>query len=191
MKSSGLVGLLLLAAPLAASAADNIFHFGPMVGWGRGGVSDPDGPTGTATTIIPSLIATLDWDRDVRLFGQLYTDRYKLKPNGTSKIAQDVKQTGINTSVQYRLRVARDFRPWIGAGLGYAQNSFSKRYTVDKDGYLAARYPDRDESAINFVINAAISWEVNDRFRVALIPQYEYPINGSAKMLSVGLALLF
>lgn len=184
-----LVAALALAA--ASSAQADEFRFGIMGAYAQLSTEDPNGRTEDASKGIPSLIGTFEWDRNSRVFGQLYQYKYKLT-SSTTQIGQKVERTGANISLQQQFRVARAFRPWLGLGLGFSEDSFSGRHTIDQDGFLAATFPNRSESSFNGIINAAVDWAVSDRWNVGGVVQYETPFgDGGVEALVVGVTLTF
>ena len=45
-----------------------------------------------------------------------------------------------------------NWAPWLGLGLDLSRSDYSKRHTVDSDGFLLERFSDRDETGLGLVI---------------------------------------
>ncbi len=116
-----------------------IFSFSP---------EDPDGPTDSEFSFsLFNVFYLMDLGRDTRLFTNLSYIDYSVSAS-TSNIAQDVSRYSIATVYQTRFRPSRNFKPWLGIGLSFSSEEFTKRYTVDSDGFLLQSYKDRSDSGV-------------------------------------------
>lgn len=181
----------VLPAPFLTAVADESIRYGLMPGISQFSVDDPDGGTDPTQEFNPfNAILANDFGRDSRVLSQVYYQPFTLDA-GVTTVGQEVSRGGVAVSWQGMLRIARAWKPWVGVGLGYSQDSFKKRYTVDKDGFLAARYANRKESAVNLILNASTEWQWTRDWDIGFHVQYETPLEGSTQALSVSVMLLY
>jgi len=81
-------------------------------------------------------------------------------------------------SYQMMMRVTRGWKPWLGVGAAYANESYSNRYTVTSGGFLCATcpYPDRTNDDFLVVVNASSEWQVNRDWDMGIHLQFEQPV---------------
>ena len=198
-RASGFALLLLPAVgvpPPAAAApigfppsAKPTYHFGVLAGMARSDVDEPAGGANSETYPLLTLLGTVQFGATRRVFGQLSFNSFTLDP-GVDTVGQDVKQTGAAVSYQARFD-AGGWRPWLGAGVGYARERFQNRLTVAPDGFIAQRFPDREENAFLLALSGTMQWRVADAWDVGVHLQYDYPMQGEVKTLSLSLSLLY
>ena len=163
---------------------------GPSLGVAQLRVQDPDGPTQSQNRLTPGATLILGLDTDTRMMVDVYHQTAHL--NGTTQdIGQSVTSTGGHLIFQKQFPVTYQWHPWLGIGAGYAQESFTNRYTVDSQGYLANRYPDRSANPVSVVVNGTTDWTLNRSWRLGATVQYEYPLTSGIRELSVSLMALY
>lgn len=182
---------VVLGAVLALSTATaRAVLVGPSFGVAQMRVQDPDGPTQSKTRLTPGATLILSLDTDTRMMVDVYHQTAHL--NGTTQdIGQNVTSTGGHLIFQKQFPVTYQWHPWLGIGAGYAQESFTSRYTVDAQGYLANRYPDRSANPVSVVVNGTTDWTLNRSWRLGATVQYEYPLTSGIAGLSVSLMALY
>lgn len=183
--------VLLVCAP-SAFAAD-IFHFGIAPSVAMVSVKDPDGSTkSSATASLTNFLVTQSVGRD-RLLYQGYYQTFSPKA-GISDIGQNVEIIGVNISGQMALRNTRRFSlwaPWAGLGLGAAQGKYKLRHTIDQDGYLLNEYADRSRLNYYLVGNLSNEWALKKGWSTGVTLQYQHPIAGDIKLLSIAFTILY
>ena len=125
-------------------------------------VDDPDGSTGTSSSFQPfNLVATFGAQRDTRYWFELGVAKYAFNASDID-IGQDVKQTYLNSSYQWRFRLSPNFKPWLGAGLTVSQLEQSQRHLLDEGGYLRVRLEDRSATGTSLSMHALSEYEIRN-----------------------------
>lgn len=194
MKDLGRVIIVATVSVISSSApahADRNWHIGWMGGIIQPTVSDPAGPTdSTSTTQWKDVVFMHDYSRDYRLLAMAKQHSYTLDASPTN-IGQDVDHTGIGVTVQKNLRLTRSFKPWIGAGLGYASETYEPRYLVTPTGFLSVRYPDRKQTGVAVIANATAQWASLASTQTGVHLQYEHGMGELSRLLSVSLFISY
>jgi len=177
------------AAPIGApQQAKATYQIGVSAGVARSAVDDPSGSANSETYPQLGLVGVAQFGNDRRALGQLYSKSFTLDP-GVQTVGQDVKQTGL--SVIYQQRVSWRWQPWLGAGIGYSRDRFENRLTVAPDGFVAQRFPNREENGFALLFAGSTQWHLTDRVDIDVHLQYDYPLQGDVKTLSLSLLLLY
>ncbi|MEJ2347118.1 MAG: hypothetical protein P8090_17280 [Gammaproteobacteria bacterium] len=109
--------------------------------------------TKAANSVQPLTLIYTDWlPGGLRYWAEGYFARTNLDA-AAGKVAEDVSRYGIQFAVQRNFRWGW-WSPWLGVGMDVSRNRYSKRYTVDSDGYLLATYPDRSTTAVGISVHA-------------------------------------
>ena len=190
MKHSYLFVLfVVLMMPATSFARD--WKAGLMVGIGLTSVDDPAGSTEIKADInYLNGIATIPFKRDRRIFTHIFYQDFDLN-NSNNKISSSVKSLGINASYQWLLRFSRDWKPWIGAGLGFSQDDFTSRKKLDGDGFVIQRFADREDNAVNLIINASTKLTTWKMFDLGAHVQIDIPISGDITRFNIFGTVLF
>ncbi len=177
------VVVILLLIPSIVSARN--WRAGGMLGLSVNSVDDPAGST--EVKFLPSYlngIATLPVKRDRRIFLHLFYNDFDLENEG-NKVSGQVKSLGLNASYQWRIRYSRRWKPWAGIGLGFSQDEFKKRFLLDPGGFISKELPDREEEAVNLLINASTILKRWKMFDFGVHGQIDIPISGDITRFSV------
>ncbi|MFQ5589460.1 MAG: hypothetical protein ACE5F7_11555, partial [Nitrospiria bacterium] len=137
-----------------------------------------------------NVIATIPFGRDRRIFTQIFYEDIDLE-NKSNKVSGSVKSLGLNTSYQWRFRFSRKWKPWFGAGLGLSEDKFTNRILLDSDGFIVQRFADRDEQAVNFLLNASTVLKRTHFFDVGAHAQVEVPVSGEMTRFLIAGTILF
>lgn len=192
------IGAVLLGITLAVCEAAPIgdpqqakptYQVGVSAGMARSDVDDPSGNANSENYPSLSLVGIARFGQDQRVLGQLFFNSFTLEP-GVQTVGQDVKQTGASAIYQRRIDW-QTWKPWFGAGIGYSRDRFENRLTVAPDGFVAQRFPNREENAFLLLLGATTQWRVTDRLDLALHLQYDLPLQGDVKTLLLSLLLLY
>ncbi|MFQ5469821.1 MAG: hypothetical protein ACE5EH_05870 [Gammaproteobacteria bacterium] len=154
-------------------------------------VHDPDGEVATTSgsSYINLYYSDYLW-RDTRYLVQINSFESGIDAE-VNKIGQDISSKGFFASIQKRLRLTRNFKPWLGGGLGYTTDEFSQRHNIDKDGFLINQLQDRNESSVNLLLNLTKEWELLDKMELSGQFQYRYPFGDGIESTSMSLALFY
>ena len=184
--------LILLLASATATADDRSYRFGIMPTISIFNVEDPNGPTESANAFsYANLVMMADMGRDGRIMANMSYDRFSLSATQTS-IGQDVSRMGGSVSYQTLWRVGRDFKPWIGLGLGAASDSYKGRYTLSPGGFsIAANPTDRSLNEIFLVANASADWPMSKSLDMGIHLQLEQPAGDGTRVLRLGLYFIY
>ncbi|MGD8940243.1 MAG: hypothetical protein PVJ72_12740 [Gammaproteobacteria bacterium] len=189
-----LIVLLLSIEPLAAvplGLPQSTAKIGYSAGFVWLSVDDPDGDTKTSTGTQPISLIYTDWFiGDFRYWSELFYYSASLDDSGTN-IGQDVERYGVRFSMQKSFRVVEKWAPWLGLGLDVSQAKYTLRHTKDDEGYLAERYPDRDEMAVSLLVNAISEWSIARDWSVALKLEQSIPLSGDVTEFLVSGAVLY
>lgn len=171
--------------------AEERWHIGALLGASAAWVDDPDGNTQTGVAVdVLNAITTVPAGRDQRWLGQVFHHTTQLDA-GVDAIGQDITTSGATMAWQYRWRLSRAWKPWIGGGLGLAHDRFRARHLVDRDGFLVRRYPDRTEDTVSAVVNTSTELAHVGAWEVEVHVQYSVPVSGSLSRLSIGVMVLY
>jgi hypothetical protein len=158
--------------------AEHDWHIGWLGGFTRNTINDPSGPTDSANKVLwKDGVVMYDLNRDSRLFASIESLDYSVDASAVN-IGQDAKRTSGLLAWQTTLRMTRSFQPWVGAGLGYASEKYSPRFTQTNTGFLKFHYPDRNVSGVFAAVNANMQWSfIGDTF-AGIHLQYEHGFSG-------------
>lgn len=107
-------------------------------------INDPEGATNASRlSKAYSVISLLESGRDNRWYSVINMGSYGLE-SSTREIGQTDEFYYLGTTYQKNVRWTRNIKPWFGIGLGLGYESFSRRHTVDVDGFLAQTYRNRE-----------------------------------------------
>jgi len=144
-------------------------------------VDDPAGDTDAVRVLQPiTLIYSARLWNNVRYWSELYSYQAMLDV-GLNKIGQDLQRYGIRFSLQKKLRVTSQWSAWIGAGVDISQVRYTSRHTVDEEGFLLGRYPDRDEISGALVINILGEWSLSSVWGIGAKLEQSFPVTGNIK----------
>lgn len=192
MKKIFFIVACLLVSSVANAASDEAFRFGWMPLMSTYNVVDPNGPTapGNGFSYLSGVLIA-DAGRDARVIGHLIYDKFSLAAT-TENIAQDVTRMGGNISYQTLLRLTRSWKPWLGAGIGQASETYKNRYRITPGGFSAPlAEPERTANNVFLLINTSTEWEFNKQWDVGFQLQYEHPISDGSRVFRAGIYLIF
>ena len=166
----------LSAVPLGLPESTAKIGYSAAMVWVN--VDDPDGDTESTAGVQPIGLVYTDWFiGDFRHWSELYYYSASLD-SSTTNIGQDVERYGLRFSLQKSFRVLEKWAPWLGLGLDVSQAKYTLRHTKTEDGFLAERYPDRDEITASLLINAISEWSIAKDWSLALKLEQSIPLSG-------------
>ncbi len=181
--------LIFLVIPSPAMARK--WKVGMMLGTGITSVDDPAGSTELKLDIsYLNGIATIPFKRDRRVLTHLFYQNFNLN-NSNNKVSGSVKSLGLNTSYQWRFRFSRKWKPWFGAGLGFSQDKISNRKKLDGDGFIIQTFSDREDDAINLLLNASTKIKTWEKADFGVHAQIDIPISGDITRFNIFGTVLF
>ena len=179
----------LLAAPLGLP--QSTAKIGYSAGYLWLSVDDPDGDTESSTGGQPFGLVYSDWFvGDFRYWAELFYYSASLDA-ATDKVGQDVERYGLRISAQKSFRIVEKWAPWLGLGFDVSQAKYSLRHTIDNEGFLAERFPDRDEMAVSLLVNAISEWSIAGDWSIALKLEQSIPLSSDVTEFLVSGALLY
>lgn len=190
----------LIAAALAASWApvswggaigepEQTARFGYAAALARVSVEEPNGAADDETTIFPwNAVYTDRWVGGFRYWAEGFYQEFNLSASNRH-IGQDVERYGLRFSAQRKVEWLEDFQLWAGAGAVLSRDKFTVRHSVDNDGFLAARYPDRTRNHIGIQLDLTSEWKLNMQWDVAARVMYAPPIGEGVE--EIGLSVVF
>ncbi len=182
---------LLFIGMIPAISSARSWKAGLMIGGGVVSVDDPAGSTEVKTHLtFLNGIATIPYRRDRRFFVHLFHNRFDLDTSN-NKVSGEVKSLGLNTSYQTKLRLSRHWKPWVGGGLGFSNDTFKNRILLDNEGFIIREFPNREKEAINLLLNASMILKQMRPFDLGVHFQYEFPISGDIQRFTVAATILY
>jgi hypothetical protein len=189
-----LIMLVLSIEPLAAvplGLPQSTAKIGYSAGFVWLSVDDPDGDTKNSTGGQPVGLIYTDWFiGDFRYWSELFYYSASLDSSITN-IGQDVERYGVRFSMQKSFRIVEKWAPWFGVGLDLSQAKYTLRHTKDNEGFLAERFPDRDEVAVSLLVNAISEWTIARDWSVALKLEQSIPLSSDVTEFLVSGAVLY
>ena len=155
-----LVTSVLVSTPAAARGLD--YAIGANGGYDSFQYEDDDGKTDSESRATP-----------IRLFGELEVDKVNRVVVGWRAIDFDIDATvsgdmgatfeghQIDASWLRNIRLAREFKPWLGLGMRTTALDVKGKHTVDKDGYLANRYEATSETQVALMLQGLYEWQIS------------------------------
>jgi hypothetical protein len=187
-----LLGLSLSGQVSAAAIGlpENTARFGYAVGISRLAVDDPDGSTKAAVDVQPITLIYTDWlPRGWRYWAEGYYIRATLDAS-VGDIGQQVSRIGARLAVQRNVQWGK-WSPWLGAGLDLSRNHYSKRYTVDSDGFLLNTYTDRSSTAVGITAHIVSEWALARDWDLSTKLEQVFPVNGGITETSLSVGVLY
>ncbi len=194
------VGCVLLAslpawAPGSFAAAigepEQTARFGYALSTAQVSVEDPDGAADDESDIFPwNVVYTDRWLGGFRYWLEGFYQEFTL-PASASYIGQDVERYGVRLSAQRKIEWIESLQLWAGAGAILSRDSFTKRFTVDSDGFLADVYPDRDRNHIGVQLDLTSEWSLNRRWDVAGRAYFAPSIGEGVEELGLSVVFLY
>ena len=165
-------------------------RIGYGVGVYRLAVDDPDGPTQAAVSAQPLTLIYTDWlPGGLRYWAEGYFARTRLDA-ANGKLGEDVSRYGIQFAVQHNVRWG-SWSPWLGVGMDLSRNQYSKRYTVDSDGFLLNTYADRTATAVGINIHAVSEWALERNWDLSAKLEQVIPVSGGVNETSLTVGILY
>lgn len=167
--------LCILFFDISAHAAET-FRFGVLPSIASYSLDDPLGPTEPRISFSPAAVLLADMGRDSRLLANVAYDKFTTNAS-TTNIHNDVTSLSVGVSYQMMFRITRGWKPWFGAGVAYASETYSNRYTLTSGGFLCATcpYPDRTKDDFLFLLNASTEWQLSRDWDMGIHLQFEQP----------------
>jgi hypothetical protein len=176
--------ILFLPTVSADSEVKRSLRYGLMVGSTSLDVDDPDGKTAATTvTSFPNILLVSDLTRDKRLFVNMFGQFAKLDASD-QEIGQEITRNGVTGALQFAFL---EKAVWAGVGVGLVQEKYELRHRIDENGNLipGSDLEDRDEFAVPFLVNLSTQYSINRDLDVGFHFQYEAPIKGEIKSVSL------
>ncbi len=188
-----LLGLSMNESVMAAAIGlpdENTARIGYLVGVTNFALDDPDGHTKSVVDTLPFTLIYTNWlPHGWRYWAEAYFFATTLDGNA-GDIQQDVRRIGARLSLQRNLHLWR-WSFWLGAGLDVSSNKYTKRYSVDKDGFLLNRYPDRSETALGVNTQMISEWPLAKDWDLAAKLEHVFSVNGGITETSLSAGILY
>ena len=176
-----LIALFLIGT---TAHAERDWHIGWLGGVTNYSIDDPFGPTQSKSKFLwKDVVGLYDLSRDRRVFGMLSDNSYTVDASPT-EIGQDAARKAGLLAYQFNFRLSREFKPWVGLGVGYASESYKPRYTVTSTGFLKAHFPDRDVDGAFVLANASAQWPFAGGTAAGIHLQYEHGFSGLSDQIT-------
>jgi hypothetical protein len=189
------IGCWLLFSSAAAWAAaigapERTGRLGLGLSYSSFDVHDPDGSVANESDF--SLINFFYTDRFVRGYRYWVEGFYQEATfdGSTKDIGQDMERMGLRLAIQHRLDFVTAWDMWGGIGLTAAHDSFTKRFTVDSDGFLGTAYEDRSANHLGMQFDLTSEWRVGQDWDLAVRLLYGFPFGDGVGELGAMVGVL-
>lgn len=185
------VGLLIASNAVSAASSD-AFRFGLMPTISIYNVNDPSGPTapGNGFSYLSGVMLA-DAGRDSRVMAHLIYDKFSIAAT-TENIAQEVTRMSGSITYQSMLRLTRGWKPWLGAGIGQATETYKNRYRLTPGGFsVPLTEQERNVNNVFLLVNTSTEWQVNKEWDMGVQLQYEQPIGDGSTVFRVGIYAVY
>jgi len=122
-------------------------------------VEDPNGDTDSTNTSYLSGFVLTPLNRNqpsVRLWYELSYRSFDLDPS-TTNIGQEVSSLSLSATIQKGWSSKMVDAYWVGIGGELNLDDYSKRLTVDSDGFINQQFNDRNETILGVLLNAGFN----------------------------------
>ncbi len=189
-----LLRMMVLALALLSQSVYAQSRFGLGVVTGSYSVDDPKGSTDSANETSLFGVMTIPVNRnfpDWRYWFGLNYNAFELEPS-TQDVGQEVTSVSIETILQKGFNVSSEIKPYAGLGVGVGANDFTKRHTIDSDGYLAERYEDRSETSFYLIANLGVATrKLDSGFFIGTSLSYKTPLEDGIEATELNLFFLY
>lgn len=186
-----ILSLCFATSAVAAVADEKPFRFGVQTSLNSYKINDPAGPTAVGNGLSVGGIALVDVGRDSRVMFNLDRDSYTLTGSNTN-VGEGVSSVGGGLSYQRMWRATRDWKPWIGAGLGYSSVTYSNRFIFTSPAMqYKTLYGDRKGTETSLLLNANSEWTYNSNFDIGLQAQFSEAISDKSSTLRIGIYVVY
>lgn len=186
IKTLSIIAPLLLCSPLSA-LADARYGFGGSL-WVNT-VDDPNGPTDTDTNLSLSGFLTQPIGHNLRLFYEGRYHAFTLTPS-----QKNIGQNVVSYAFDMHLHRGFDFpgfKAWLGGGFNLGLNHYKGRKTLDQDGYIDQRFPNRDETNLGLLLTTGLSFETEQYLVFGASLTQQVSLNEGINGLSFNLFMLY
>jgi len=180
--------------PVLASAIglpdEDTGRIGYLVGMSRFTVDDPDGPTQAGVDVLPMSLVYTDWlPHSWRYWAEAYYFATTLDAKA-GEIKQKIARIGTRLTLQHNVNLGR-WSVWLGGGLDLSRNQYTRRYSVDNDGFLLKVYEDRLNTAVGFAAQFVIDWPLAQNWDLAAKLDHVFHINGGVDETALSAGILY
>lgn len=179
MKKTSLA-LAFLAFSGGVVAKDFDYAIGASVNYANIKYEDNDGMTATETFVLP-----------IRLFGELELDRTNKIQSGWRMVdfSLDATTSGdmgatfegdqFDASWLHQLRLGRNFKPWIGAGVRISMVDVIGKHEIDTEGFLVQRFEPVSDTVLSGLVQAYYEFPIGrSGWFIDASATYEAPVSG-------------
>lgn len=182
---------LTVIATINSAHARNEIKFGWEPAFRSLSIEDPNGPTGSESGLDALTVAVaLQHQRDDRYLVMLGRSEFSLEGSQT-EIGQNVESLSVSAYYKHRLRLSDGFKPWLGAGPVISIDEATGRFTVDQDGFLAQRFPDRDDTGVGLGLALSHEWAASPTWELGFTTEYIAPLSDSLQGFRFGLTIYY
>jgi len=140
MKTACLLPIALTTLFSTNSFSSDEFNYGFYPSIGLYSVNDPEGKTEQKAVFqLIDVFAAYELYRDSRLYLEVALMDEKFEPS-ISEVGTKIKSTDFTVQYQWRYRVSKSFKPWLGIGGMFSNVKYTNRHLVDRNGYLAKEF---------------------------------------------------
>ncbi|MDX1810402.1 MAG: hypothetical protein R3240_00520 [Gammaproteobacteria bacterium] len=171
--------------------SSSTMKFGWATGLGSHNMESRDGSTKKIDSVQPYNLIVTDWlNNGLSYWVEAYYASYRFSPTEVN-LGQQVTQYGTRASLLYNFYLLKYLQPWVGVGLDTAYSQFSKRHTIDFEGYLAKQFSDENKWDIGYLVHAHNAWNYSKNLSLGIKAEYRIPFSDSIKSSTLGFFILY
>ncbi len=110
---------------------------------------------------------------------------------GVGKLGAHLTTYGARLSVQNNFRVTENFAPWLGAGIDLSRSRYSRRFSVDEDGYLVETFATRSVVNTGVVFNATHEWSLGRALHLSMQLEQLLSVDNRLRETALWTSLLY
>lgn len=183
--------LLLITSSASALADEDNWRYGLGMYATSSFVSDPFGGFSLGRGRAYSGMVMYNVNRGNRIKFNLDTEADKIDAS-TTVVGESVVSSSANISLQHNLRLFREFKPWVGVGLGYADTKFSDRFYLTPSGAYSVPLENRTSADMTYVLCANNEWRFSgSKWSAGIEAQYSNTFLDKSGSLRVGFYFIY
>jgi len=176
------LALMLCSQPIFAGAiglSGSTIKYGFATRASAYNIDSSHGQSEVLNVIQPYNFVVTDWlSSGSSYWLEIYHASYRFKPTET-KVGQQLDKSGVRFSIMKNTFVSKYFQPWYGLGLDVAHSKFSKRHTVDFEGFRANEYNDENKLDLGLLVQTHSAWDLTKDWSTGVKGEYRLALSES------------
>ena len=148
--------------------------------------------TNRTSQVLPfTFFYTQGLKRDLYFYSEVAWKSFKTRA-ASGGVGQTINVAEVAFGLDYQYRLSRSIKPRFGIGVDYMNTTYSKRYSMDSDGFLLDRYADEKKNLFSIYLNASHYWKLSKTWDIGANARTALPFGFSdIKETSVGISGMY